>query len=71
MSTQKKGQINVRLDIAKYNKLKALSKADNRSMSSYTTIIVEEFLKGKYFPRKRKQRPNYGNQSKQIDGKSI
>ena len=63
MSTYEYGQINVRLDKVKFDKLKQLCRADNRSMASYVRLIVEDFLNGKYLPRNRKIAVNYENQT--------
>lgn len=71
MYKHKKGQINVRLDMPNFEKLKELSRADNRSMANYASIIVEEFLKGKYRPRKRKKGTKHGNQTKQTNHKNV
>ena len=50
-----KGQVNVRLDADEYIKIKALSGAENRSMSKYATMIVKNYLKAKKLPRQWKK----------------
>ena len=51
MSTSGKRQVNFRLEQVKYNKLKALSEKEGRTIANYARRIIEQFLKSKYFPK--------------------
>jgi hypothetical protein len=62
--TSIKGQVNVRLEADEYIKLKALSYADRRSMSNYAAIIIEDFLKDKHLPPKKKARAKIESKTK-------
>jgi hypothetical protein len=66
-----KGQINVRLDVDEYIKLKVLSDAERRSMANYAAIIIEDFLKGKHLPPKLNARDKIENQTEQTGNKRV
>lgn len=53
--TQVKRNIATRLDIADYEKLKAIAESEGRSISNKLKMITLAYLKTRYMPRKKEK----------------
>lgn len=49
-----KRNVSARLELENYDKLKAIAENEGRSISNKISLILKDYIKNRYMPRKKK-----------------